>query len=314
MEFTGKLITADIGFPSNLTNSEDLKIELIDCQYIQNNFITELKPDTHKAERGHMLLVGGFDCMEGAIMLTARASLETGTGLITLLTTEKARQIIAGKIPEMMTSEISLNKEKLDEFFSDPKYRVMVIGPGMGRDSRAKAVFSNIIENIYHYGIKRVLIDGDGLFHLAEYLQSKKLDNRTEFIITPHFMEASRLLNRSVDDIKKNRLESAKILSRETTAVTLLKGPASIVSDSINSFINTTGNPALATAGSGDVLSGIIGSLMLHDIPMTTTASIGAYIHGKSADMFCSKNKVNSMKSGDIIEYIKNAVKNCWKD
>ena len=313
MEFAGNVLTVDIGFPQELTESEKLTVDLVDESYL--NVITPQKEsfDVNKSDRGHLLVIGGFDGMEGAIIMTARAALKTGIGYISLLTTEKARSIIAGKIPEMMTMGLkdrsdSVEKNnlanELKEIFSGKKYNAIVIGPGMGRDLLAKELFLQIVNNAKSYGTRRVLIDGDGLFHLAEYCKKNTLPGGIEWVITPHLMEAARILEKDVPYVKENRLLRARECAVKTGAVTLLKGPGTVVTDSKRTLINTSGNPALATAGSGDVLSGIIGSLLLKDVSLLDCAGLGAYIHGRSADRFVVRNTRIAMKATDIIDYI----------
>jgi NAD(P)H-hydrate epimerase len=249
--------------------------------------------------------------MEGAIMLAAQAALETGVGMISLLTTEKSRVVIAGKIPELITHGIPDGlAEKgiaayIDDFFRTHRYDALVIGPGMGRSNAACTVFNHILLMADNYNLKHILIDGDGLFHLADFLKENDLDDRIDFLITPHFFEASRILGKDVDELKMNRLHSARELSRATASVALLKGPNSIVTDGEYALINTTGNESLATAGSGDVLSGIIGSLMLRQETALEAASIGVYVHGKAADMFCSEHETDVLKAGDLVGYIR---------
>ena len=322
--YSGTLHIADIGFPKTLTESENLTSDLLDPGFFAKNAIYEIESeyssahDTHKAERGHLLLLGGFDGMEGAIMMTAQAALETGVGLATLLTTGSSRAVIAGRIPELITVELPeapsaashpALKKILGAMFESRRYAALVIGPGMGRTTFAKSVFDAVIGNISEFGVKRVLIDGDGLFHLAGFLEKGRLDERVEFIITPHFMEASRLAGISVDTIRKNRYAAAGILARRHSCITLLKGPATIVSDGDRFIINTTGSSALATAGSGDVLSGIIGSLLLRKFSCLHAAAFGAYIHGKAADHHCRENRTDTLKATDILPYIRAAKK-----
>jgi ADP-dependent NAD(P)H-hydrate dehydratase / NAD(P)H-hydrate epimerase len=326
-EYTGELHVADIGFPRSLVESDSLKNELIDQEYFTKNLIREIesehctRADTHKGARGHLLIIGGFDGMEGAALMVARAALETGAGLATLLTTSCARSVIAGKIPELITLSFpedidssshrsNVVKKELDAVIEAKKYDVLVIGPGMGRSRFAYEVFESVIAAISRLGIRRVLIDGDGLFHLSEYIVKGSLDRQVEWLVTPHFKEASRLMGISIDEIKNNRLRSAGGLAQRLSCVSLLKGPATIVSNGERYYINTTGSAALATAGSGDVLSGIIGSLMLRRFTMLQAASCGAWIHGKAADLYCSDNKYDVLKSTDMLAYIRKA-KNC---
>ena len=200
--YSGKLFVQDIGFPVSLTDSEDLKCEIITHDFVKQKLKINEKSDTHKGEVGHLLMIGGFDSMEGAIILSAKSAFETGTGLCTLLRTKEARSIIAGKIPELITRSFdSLNlsdqnhnnikcdlETEIHHFFNEgEKYDAVIIGPGMGRTTVSSSVFDVVLNCIRDSGIKRVLIDGDGLFFLSEYLKYNKLPDETSFVITPHF-------------------------------------------------------------------------------------------------------------------------------
>jgi NAD(P)H-hydrate epimerase len=253
--------------------------------------------------------VGGFEGLEGAIIMTALAAIETGVGLISLATTACARKIIAGKVPELMTRPIREGEERgmLERLLEERKYDGMVIGPGMGRTDFASQIFVNIMNLLPGSGIEKVLVDGDGLFHLALYLENNNLPGGIDFIITPHFGEAPRLLGAGVRDIKQNRVKAAEELAEKTGTVAVLKGPASIVSGKTCTFINTTGSPALATGGTGDVLSGITGAIMLRE-DAVTASSLGVYIHGAAADLYCSENSSSILKATDIIEYIRKVI------
>jgi hydroxyethylthiazole kinase-like uncharacterized protein yjeF len=326
-DFTGDLHVADIGFPRQLRESDTLKNELIDGDYLAKNLIAEIesdygmRADAHKGARGHLLVIGGFDGMEGAAMMTASAALETGVGLATLLTTGGARSVVAGKIMELITLSFPDGIESsphrpekamqaLEAVFDARRYDALVIGPGMGRSRFAYEVFEAIAASAHRFGIRRVLIDGDGLFHCAEYIANGRLDREVEWVVTPHFMEASRLLGISVDEIKDNRHRSAGSLASRLSCAVLLKGPATIVTDGDRYFINTTGSAALATAGSGDVLSGVIGALMLRRFATLQAAAFGAWVHGKAADLYCAEATSDVLKSTDLLPYIRKA-KNC---
>lgn len=308
-EFCGEIITADIGFPSALTCSENLKVNLINKDLFRSYGIFSDSPDIHKGDRGHILLAGGFTGMEGAILLTAKALFRTGAGLATLLTVPESRTVIACKIPELMTAAIADKGTEnwIKEYLGNKKFTGLVIGPGMGRSEYATEVFTALINSAALSGISKILIDGDGLYHLADYLKNRRLPEGPEYCITPHFMEASMITGIPVDKLKSNRLESCINMAKKTGSTVVLKGPASIVSDGVNSFINTTGNNRLATAGSGDVLSGIIASFMCRHCSITEAASCGVYIHGLCADLFSTKNPFQLMKAGDIIKKIPSA-------
>jgi NAD(P)H-hydrate epimerase len=291
--------------------------------------------DAHKNSWEHVLFVGGFDGMEGALILAASAFFEAGAGIATALTTEGARRIIAGKVPELMTASFAAGerwneiiekcnsvkndsvegvipeiRRMLADFFSARKpFPLAVIGPGMGRSVFSRAVCMALFEGLRDFGISRAVIDGDGLYHFAEYLsQSKPL--HAEVLITPHFLEASRIGGKSVDDIRKNRFAAAGELARFSESIVLLKGPASIVSDGETWRINTTGNPALATAGSGDVLCGIIASIASRKVSLFEAASIGAWLHGAASDRYVRQKGKNAMKARDIIANLPEVLRN----
>jgi NAD(P)H-hydrate epimerase len=308
--YCGEVIIEDIGFPISLTCSPELKVNLIDGDYLKTLNLFTSGSDTHKGERGHTLLIGGFENMEGAALLTASALFETGCGLVTIGTRNESRMIIAGKIPEAMTIPLPENPDIFffDELLKSVKFSSIIIGPGLGRTTYSKNLFKNIINSLKQNHIKRVLIDGDGLFHLADFIKDETLPENSDFIITPHFLEASRITGKSVEILKNNRLDSCKELSKLTGCITVLKGPSTIISDGDVSFINTTGNSGLATAGSGDVLSGIIGAFMNMDISSIEAASAGVFIHGKTADIFSENAGQLSMRASDIISNIRTAV------
>ena len=305
-EYTGEIFVADIGFPKSLTESEDLEVTLINSAATESFFLPPKTEDVSKADRGHLLLIGGFDGMEGAIMMTARAALETGVGLVSLMTTPAARQIIAGIIPELITlgAPEEAGSEALIELLSGRRYDALVIGPGMGRSELARETFGHVMASLPALNIGRVLIDGDVLYFLASWLKENRLPSDIDCVITPHFMEASRISGVSVDEIKEDRFGAACALARETGTVTVLKGPASIIAGKKLRGINASGNAAMATAGSGDVLAGIIGALMLKKRDIFKTACAGTWLHGTAGDRAVKEQGRESLKATDIIEFI----------
>lgn len=309
--YCGELIIVDIGFPSSLTSNKKLNVTLINRELFNSFNLLSSGEDIHKGDKGHTLLIGGFKGMEGAAILTASAMFNTGCGLLTIATVNESREVIAGRIPEVMTYTLSDDPDspELEEFIILKKIKSIIIGPGIGRTLYSEKIFINSLRIIERTGIKNVLIDGDGLYHLSVYLEDKKLPVNTEFIITPHFMEASRILKTDINILKNNRLQSCIEIAKYTGCITVLKGPSSIISDGDNSFINTTGNNGLATAGSGDVLSGITGSFMNRKIKTIEAAAAGVYIHGLTADIYSINSPASTMKASDIIKNIRTAIK-----
>lgn len=303
-EYCGRVVLADIGLPPELLAGRSVRGNLIDTA-----FMKALKKrlsygaDINKTDKGHLLIIGGFDTMEGAVLLTASAAFEAGAGLVTAAASPKSREIIAGKIPELMTASVSADSVKA--LLGAKKYACLVIGPGLGRTEEAWAVFKNTVAALPETGIKRVLIDGDGLFHLARFLKENALPSGISFVLTPHFMEASRIIGKSVDEIKANRPLAADECARKTGAAALLKGPASIVSNGVDRYINTTGCSLLAAAGSGDVLSGIAGTfLMRKEFSPEEALSAACFVHGSAADALARQGRLH-IRAGDLIGQLK---------
>ena len=335
INYAGIVYLVDIGFPTGLLESDDIKCALIDEEYMNTHFYLPVDPDMHKGQRGHLLMAAGFDGMEGAAILTAMSAFETGLGLGSLLTTERSRNIIAGTVPELIThdmhsdvfadailvpvrdeTDVEKYQKDLNTLYTEMDviiqrlldgrtYNSVVLGPGLGRTLLSHAFFVSMLKALHENDIRRLVLDGDGLFHLAMARHAVKDYIMPSWIITPHFMEASRLTGIEVAELKRNRVESAEKLAEITGMIALLKGPATVVSDGNNTYINTTGNEALATAGAGDVLTGIIGSLLSQGHGPVSAAAAGAYIHGAAADLYVEKHRAEIMKARDIIDFIR---------
>ncbi|MGB4268651.1 MAG: NAD(P)H-hydrate dehydratase [Spirochaetota bacterium] len=325
--YAGNVIVADIGFPSVLCTSGNILRHLIDEEFFTSNYRPNTHYDAHKGANGNLLCIGGFDGMEGAILLCAQAAFAAGMGLVTIVTTQQARSIIAGIIPEAITRALnatasepfakdmygtvefmSIYKEmlaQLENIVQLSRPTACIIGPGLGRSVSSAATIAACLK-IAHKMQLPTLIDGDGLYCLAQLPEAELPEC---CVITPHFKEAERLTGTPVNDIKKNRLLSAEGLAQKLKCVAVLKGPASIVTNGTTTYINTTGNPALATGGSGDVLSGIMGSLLSKGYDPLIAAALSVYIHGKAADIYCCETGNTMMQAGDIVEYIREAVK-----
>jgi len=315
-KYTGSLITASIGFPESKLNSEKIKRETAELPFIRNilDGTFSREADLHKGDRGHCLIIGGFTDMEGAAILAAGSAFNCGAGLVTVLTCPESRGIIAGKVPEAMTASIDFQDINITlEFIKERRVSRIVVGPGMGRSERAKSFFYSLISELPHIKPHTVIIDGDGLYFLAEYLRENTLPEGISFILTPHLMEASRFFDEynSFENIKMNRLFYAEKLAEKTGSVVVLKGPASIVTDSQYTYVNTTGNSAMATAGSGDVLSGMAGEFSGRFITNPLHAAmVSVFVHGMAGDIALEENRFDNISSRDISLNIADALKN----
>ncbi|WP_232415357.1 MULTISPECIES: NAD(P)H-hydrate dehydratase [Methylotenera] len=245
---------------------------------IQSLFSPALPPralDSHKGNFGSVAIVGGDSGMVGAVLLAARAALFCGAGRVHAVFLADDAPIVDIQHPEIMLhSAAKLNTLK--------QLSCIVIGPGLGQSKAA-------IESLEFCMAQNVplLIDADGLNlisqhpYLAEILQQRQ----AQTVITPHPAEAARLLQTTTENIQNNRVESAQNLAYKLKVVCVLKGAGTICADTDDAwFMNTTGNPSLATGGTGDVLSGIIGSLVAQGLNVLEAAKLGVYVHGAAAD------------------------------
>ncbi len=238
-----------------------------------NSAVRPRQQDTHKGSFGEVTVIGGADGMTGAVLLAARAALFTGAG-----------RVYAGFVGtplghDSQHPELMCRAAGIIEFGKS----VVVIGPGLGTDSAAKEVLMRVL----HSGAA-VVLDADALNLVAAEPGLKKnlARHRGSVLMTPHPLEAARLLGRSAGAVQADRLQAASELARQCNAVVVLKGSGSVIAGPDGAIvINPTGNPALATGGTGDVLSGFCGALLGQGWPVWQAALGAVWMHGHAADV-----------------------------
>lgn len=287
----------------SIQNAEIEKIEKNVCR-----LIPQRKEDAHKGDCGKLFVLAGSKGMTGAAALCAKAALRSGAGLLTVGTADSQQPIIATKLTEAMTASFKskngqvclLEKDKI--LAAAETSDAFVIGPGMGRENEtAKLIrFLALEANV------KTLIDADGLNAIAANIDILK-KRKAETVLTPHEGEAARLLNKTAENVKRNRLAAAKEIAKRSGAVAVLKGSGTIVTDGERFFVNPTGNPGMATGGSGDVLSGIIGSFLAQGLYAYDAAVLGVYIHGLAGDFAAREKTEFALIASDIIESLPNA-------
>jgi len=271
---------------------------LITQAYV-NTFIKKRERDIHKGDCGKVLIFAGSKGMAGAAVLCARAALRMGAGLVRVSVPEELFPILQMGVPEATC----ITRERLLEDLM--QYSAIAIGPGLGVDAENGA----LIRKIIYMTDKPVVIDADGLNLLRNDLDEMK-NARAKLIITPHPGEAGRLLNKSAAEINRDRLESARGLAAVTGAVTVLKGAGSVVATPDGkTYINTTGNPGMATGGSGDVLTGVIASLAGQGLDPEAAATAGVFLHGLAGDMAAEQTGEYGLIASDIANMIAFAIK-----
>ena len=291
----------DIG----LDNSEYKRMEgvgeLIDINMIAKMYRSR-KKIIHKGDCGHALLFAGSEGKYGASILCGKSLFRSGAGLLTFLCDEKTKEFIYKSLPEAMTSDI-ITKDNFSISSEIKKYKVIGIGPGLGMSKLAIKNFKQIINEVNY----PIVVDADGLNILSK---DKDLFEKLpkESILTPHIGEFKRFAGNFENSNEKIMLQ--RRISKKYGLNIVLKGPYTTMTDSKGEmYINTSGNSGLATAGSGDVLTGIITGLLAQNYTPFNAMISGVFLHGLSADIAVKKSHVNSLIASDITENLSSAFK-----
>lgn len=247
---------------------------------------------THKGDYGKLAIFAGSLPMTGAPYFASLAAMRTGCGLSYLYIDKDIQDILSVKLSETII--------RTNDNFDLADMDAVLFGPAWSFFDDRDKIYKDIIASN-----KKLVIDADGLHYLKKY--ADKLAYRA--VITPHFAELARLLDVDIEKIIKDPKKYARIASDKYEVVVVLKGHNTIVMDKDIEYINNTGNPGMATAGSGDVLSGIIASLIAQGFKVFNAAKFGVYLHGLAGDLAKEKYTEYSLIASDIIEFIPKAIK-----
>jgi len=253
---------------------------------------------SHKGDYGHSLIIGGSFGKVGAVSLTSKAALIIGSGLVTAYVPKCAYQILQTSIPEVMV-EVDAENE-LHYFNSKVKATVIGIGVGLGTSTATAKGFAQFLK----LNKKPLVIDADAINLLSKDKSLLKLVPENS-ILTPHPKEFERLVGKWKDDYAK--LKKLVALSKKYKIIIVLKGAYSAIAFQGKVYFNTTGNPALATAGSGDVLTGIITGLIAQKYPSFEAAILGVYLHGRTSELAMTTKVFETFTASDCIDYLSEA-------
>ena len=256
--------------------------------------------DTHKGDFGKIAIVGGSLGMTGSSYLSANAALKVGAGLVYNLVPREIFDIMSIKFIEPIAKSFD-DLDEMEKFLGGMD--AIAMGPGMGLGDYGRSVFGKIINTE-----KNLLIDADGLNILSKNLNL--LEERKSFttILTPHEGEFARLTGLFLEEIKNNRKRLAVDFAKKYKLILVLKGHNTIVTNGEEVYVNKTGNSGMASAGSGDVLTGIISAFM-KNYRLFDAARLGVYVHGLAGDIYASKNSKTSLRARDIIENLSTVFK-----
>jgi ADP-dependent NAD(P)H-hydrate dehydratase / NAD(P)H-hydrate epimerase len=315
-QYCGSLYVEDIGFPEKLTQSDNIKTRLIH----RENALTLVPPrprNSYKGDYGHILVVAGSKGKTGAALMTARACLRSGAGLVTIAVPESLMDVFQSRVTEEMVIPLpdkgdgTLNKKALNILleFAERKADVIAVGPGIGVSPETEFIMNGLVLSSQ----APLVIDADGLNSLNNAHEIFG-NAKAPIVVTPHPGEMARLLKQqkqiTIGDIEKDRINTALSFSRETGVCVVLKGAPTVVADPEGHVnINTSGNPGMATAGSGDVLTGIIAAFIGQALNTTSASALGVFMHGFAGDLAAKEKGEHSLVASDIIAALPAAFK-----
>jgi len=305
----GELVVADLGIPPRLVDEveeESGRLELL----VEDELAGWLPPrprDAHKGTFGHALLVAGSPGKAGAAILAARAAVRSGAGLVTVAVPEPILETVDLGSLESMTLALSSAATSQALLEALEGKAVLAVGPGLGQDEPAVTFIRQIVTASGEADLPLVL-DADGLNAFAGKAASL-MERKAPTVLTPHPGELGRLLGISAKDVQGDRLGSVRRAARETGAIVVLKGGRTLIAEpGGNVWINPTGNPGMATGGSGDVLTGLTAGLIAqreaYGLEVLDAVLLAVFLHGLAGDLAVVEKGENALAAGDLIEFL----------
>ncbi|MDH5393468.1 MAG: NAD(P)H-hydrate dehydratase [Gammaproteobacteria bacterium] len=290
----GEIIFNDLHVPASVYSQVNEDAYLLSDEELSSHII-QRPACTHKGQTGHLLIVGGNLGMCGAVILAAQAALRSGAGRVSVITRTQHVAAVVAVQPEIMVYGIEL--PVIPETLLK-RVNVIAIGPGLGRDDWGKQLFEQVIHQPHHK-----ILDADAFYHLPDHAA-----DLGDAVITPHPGEAARLLGVDIETIERDRFQAVRQLYQEYNALVVLKGAGTLVYDGSEQVdICPFGNPGMATAGMGDVLTGLIAALMAQGYAKDEAARIGVCIHAQAADAAAKDGQIGLLAS-DLFSFIRQQI------
>ncbi|MDQ3069911.1 MAG: NAD(P)H-hydrate dehydratase [Acidobacteriota bacterium] len=306
----GDLVIADIGIPHDVIDDlEGPKLSILTRESMR----THLEPraqDSHKGDYGRVLIVAGSIGKTGAAFLAGMAALRSGAGLVTVATPRSALPILASMGPEIMTLPLDETPEgtvdfsAVDEVLAFPA-DVIAVGPGLGTSPGTTAFVHALVER----SATTLVLDADALNAFAGEPDRLVAREGVDIIVTPHPGELARLIGLSTDDVQRSRLELARDFAASHRVTVVLKGHRTIIATPDGSaYINLTGNPGMATAGTGDVLTGMVAAWAAQLMDCEAASQLAVYLHGLAGDLAEADDSDVSLIASDVISRLGDAM------
>ncbi|MBK5245352.1 MAG: NAD(P)H-hydrate dehydratase [Eubacteriaceae bacterium] len=297
-DHTGDTMLIDIGIDENSISNNKYYTQESDL-----SFPKKRKKNTHKYDYGSVVIIAGSKGMSGAGILAVEGALKSGGGLVTCYVPEDIYLPVVARSPVealIKTYNCNITAENIEK----DRKKVILIGPGIGRAKNYSLILEHLLE-----GELPVVIDADGLHHLGHVIDSLKV-SKTPVIITPHFGEFSRLINVPREDILQDPIGYGQKFADEYQVVLVLKGYRTMIFGTNGEiWFNSTGNPGMATGGSGDVLAGMIAGIAGQNIDLFEAAKAGVFYHGKAGDHYASAFGQSTLTARNIVQSLKYVLK-----
>lgn len=298
-ESVGELVVTDLGIPPELVEEAEEEggpLHLLAAEEL-SGLLPEREPGTHKGDYGHVLLVAGSPGKAGAAILAARAAVRSGAGLVTAAVPESILDVVDLGSIESMT----LPLRSLDQVLEAAEGKsVLAMGPGLGQEDDTVEAIRRIAGEVS----LPLVLDADGVNAFAG--RAAALAGRSaETVLTPHPGELGRLLGISTSEVQEDRIAAARRAAVEAEAVVVLKGHRTLVATPGGEVhVNPTGNPGMASGGTGDVLTGLISGLLAQGLGALDAARLGVYLHGLAGDLAAARTGEAALAAGDLLTYL----------
>jgi len=306
-DYVGEVKLVDIGYPKKLMEEEKIQTYLIEHEETRRWLSKPRRLDTHKGDYGHLLVIAGSVGKTGAAAMACEAALRVGAGLVTLAVPKSLNAIMEVKLTEVMTEPLPETPKQtlsLRAFNSILRLcenkRAVIIGPGVGTFKETQSLILKLIKTLN----LPIILDADGLTALAAQPKILPTTNRS-LVLTPHPGEMARIIRSTPKEVQEDRIGTSRSFAQSHHVHLVLKGYRSLIATPKGEvFINPTGNPGMASGGTGDVLTGMIGGFICQGFDILPSLQMAVYLHGLAGDEMARELGEKSLIATDIIERI----------
>ena len=314
-DWAGQVDVADIGFPAEAIEAEALWLSVPSLREMAM-VLPGRRQDAHKGDLGRVAIVAGSPGMTGAACLAAQATMRSGAGMAIVGTPESLMDIMSTKLTEVMVRGLNETDMHTVSTRAIPQIQklthwgdVLAIGPGLSRDRET----AELVRQVVGESEVPMVVDADGL-NAFEGFSGLLAERKSVAVLTPHIQELARLTGAAAVDISRDRVGSARSAAVDMGVTIVLKGAGTVVASPDGKVsMNPNGNPGMATAGSGDVLTGVIAGLMAQGMDTRAAAILGVYIHGLSGDIAADAVGQHSVIAGDLVLHLPTAIRRVAK-